>query len=90
MQSSCRPDSAGRAFSTGVDGSLSTRTESLRKRISVNSDSQAALDDRVDRFRARLVAQYSAMDANLAKLNALSGYVNQQLTALGGGNNNQR
>jgi flagellar hook-associated protein 2 len=74
----------------GVDGSLSTRTESLRKRISVNSDNQAALDDRVDRFRARLVAQYSAMDANLAKLNALSGYVNQQLTALGGGNNNRR
>jgi len=74
----------------GVDGSLSTRTDSLRKRIGVNSDSQAALEDRVDRFRARLVAQYSAMDANLSRLSALSGYVNQQLTALGGGNNNQR
>jgi flagellar hook-associated protein 2 len=74
----------------GVDGSLTTRTESLRKRISVNSDSQAALEDRVDRFRARLVAQYSAMDANLAKLNALSGYVTQQLSALGGGNDKQR
>jgi flagellar hook-associated protein 2 len=74
----------------GVDGSLSTRTESLRKRIGVNTDSQAALEDRVDRFRARLVAQYSAMDANLSRLNALSGYVNQQLTALSGGNNNQR
>ena len=74
----------------GVDGSLSTRTESLRKRIGVNTDSQAALEDRVDRFRARLVAQYSAMDANLSRLNALSGYVNQQLTALGGGGGNQR
>jgi len=74
----------------GVDGSLTTRTESLRKRLSVNSDSQAALEDRVDRFRARLVAQYSAMDANLAKLNALSGYVTQQLSALGGGNDKQR
>ena len=73
-----------------VDGSLTTRTESLRKRISINSDSQAALTDRVDRFRARLVAQYSAMDANLSRLNALSGYVTQQLTALGGGNNNRR
>jgi flagellar hook-associated protein 2 len=74
----------------GVDGSLTTRTESLRKRISVNSDNQAALQDRVDRFRARLVAQYSAMDANQAKLNALSGYVTQQLTALSGGNGQQR
>ena len=74
----------------GVDGSLTTRTESLRKRISVNSDSQAALEDRVDRFRSRLVAQYSAMDANLAKLNALSGYVTQQLNSLGGGNDKQR
>jgi flagellar hook-associated protein 2 len=74
----------------GVDGSLSTRTESLRKRIGVNTDSQAALEDRVDRFRARLVAQYSAMDANLSRLNALSGYVSQQLTALGGGNSTQR
>lgn len=73
-----------------VDGSLTTRTESLRKRISVNSDSQAALEDRVDRFRARLVAQYSAMDGNLSRLNALSGYVTQQLTALGGGSNNGR
>jgi flagellar hook-associated protein 2 len=70
----------------GVDGSLTTRTESLRKRLSVNSDSQAALEDRVDRFRARLVAQYSAMDANQAKLNALSSYVTQQLAGLNGGN----
>lgn len=72
----------------GVDGTITTRTEGLRKRLSVNSENQAALEDRVDRFRARLVAQYSAMDANVSRLNALSSYVTQQLSALGGGSRN--
>ncbi len=67
---------------TGIDGALTTRTEGLRKRITQNGEAQTALSDRVERFRARLVAQYTTMDANLARLNALSGYVTQQLTAL--------
>jgi flagellar hook-associated protein 2 len=66
----------------GVDGTLTTRTDGLRKLISKNSDDQDKLNDRVDRFQTRLVAQYTAMDANLAKLNALSSYVTQQLNAL--------
>lgn len=67
---------------TGIDGSLTTRSEGLRARISQNSEAQAALEERVERFRSRLVAQYTAMDANLAKLNALSSYVSQQLSSL--------
>jgi flagellar hook-associated protein 2 len=66
----------------GVDGSLTTRTEGLRQRIARNGEDQVALEDRVERFRARLVAQYTAMDSNLARLNALSGYVSQQLVTL--------
>ena len=31
------------------------------------------------------MAQYTAMDANLSRLNALSGYVTQQLAALTAG-----
>jgi flagellar hook-associated protein 2 len=67
---------------TGVDGSLTTRSEGLRARITQNGEAQTALEERVERFRSRLVAQYTAMDANLAKLNALSSYVSQQLTSL--------
>ncbi len=67
---------------TGVDGGLATRTEGLRSRIDKNSKSQDRVQDRVERFRARLVAQYSAMDANLSKLNALGSYVSQQMSAL--------
>lgn len=64
-----------------VDGSLTSRTEGLQKLITKNSDSQSRLEDRVGRFRERLVAQYSAMDYNLSRLNALSSYVNQQFGA---------
>ncbi len=71
-----------------IDGSLSTRTEGLQKAISKNSDSQARLESRVSRFQERLVAQYTAMDSNLSRLNALSSYVNQQFNP--GNSTNQR
>jgi flagellar hook-associated protein 2 len=66
----------------GTDGSLTTRTEGLQSRIAKNSDNQARMQDRIDRFQARLTAQYSAMDASQSKLNALSTYVTQQMNAL--------
>lgn len=66
----------------GVDGSITTRTEGLRQRITRNSTDQEKLADRVDRFQQRLVAQYTAMDANLSKLNSLSNYLTQQLASL--------
>jgi flagellar hook-associated protein 2 len=74
----------------GVDGSLTTRTEGLRQRIARNGEEQVALEERVERFRARMVAQYTAMDGNLARLNALSGYVTQQLAALQNNGSNNR
>jgi flagellar hook-associated protein 2 len=63
----------------GVDGTVATHTAGLQKLISKNGDDQTRLNDRVDAFQARLVAQYTAMDANLAKLNSLSSYVTQQV-----------
>ena len=77
-----------RQFSTlttqvlGVDGSLTTRTEGLRKLISKNQEQQQRYEDRIERYRERLVAQFSAMDANLSKLNALQSYMTAQLAAL--------
>lgn len=66
----------------GIDGSLTTRTEGLRARITRNGENQAKVEDRIERYQARLVAQYTAMDANLSRLNSLSSYVTQQLSAL--------
>jgi flagellar hook-associated protein 2 len=64
----------------GVDGTITTRTAGLQKLISKNGQDQTALNTRVDSFQARLVAQYTALDANVSKLNALSSYVTQQIT----------
>lgn len=71
-----------------IEGALNTRTEGLQKMISKNSNDQERLELRVERFQARLVAQYTAMDANLARLNALGSYVTQQFSnnGLNGGN----
>lgn len=66
----------------GVDGSLTTRTEGLRRAITRNGEDQTRLQERVERFQARLVAQYTAMDGNVSRLNALSSYVSQSLAAL--------
>jgi flagellar hook-associated protein 2 len=66
----------------GVDGQLTSRTEGVRNQITRNTENQQRLEDRVERFRARLVQQYTAMDANLSRLNSLSGYVSQQLSAM--------
>jgi flagellar hook-associated protein 2 len=66
----------------GVDGSLTSRTEGLRERLTKNGEDQTKLEERVERFRSRLVAQYTAMDANLARLNSLSSYMEAQLASL--------
>ena len=77
-----------RRFSTlttellAVDGSLTTRTEGLRKLITQNSEKQTRLEERVGRYQERLTQQFTAMDSNLARLNALNSYVTQQLAAL--------
>lgn len=74
----------------GSDGSLSTRSEGLRQRLTQNDLNQSKLTERVERFRSRLVAQYTAMDASLSKLNALGGYVTQQLNVLNGTRSSSR
>lgn len=67
----------------GVDGRLSTGQASLQKRLQRNADDQDALNRRVDAYQLRLVRQFTAMDTQVAKLQALGSYVNQQMSALG-------
>lgn len=77
-----------RRFSTlatqvlAVDGTVNTRTQSLQKQVSKNTEAQDRLSDRVDLFQKRLIAQYTALDTNVAKLNALSSYVTQQIAQM--------
>jgi len=69
----------------GIEGSISTRTEGLRKRIDLNQDRQEMLEDRIAMVEKRLRAQYTALDRQMASLTSLSSYVTQQLGAM---NNN--
>lgn len=66
----------------GTDGAIATRTSSLQKLVSKNSDEQDRLETRVERVQARLVAQYTALDGNVAKLNSLSSYVTQMIAQM--------
>jgi flagellar hook-associated protein 2 len=61
-----------------IDGAVTTHTEGLRKLITKNGEDQTKLNERVDRFQARLTAQYSAMDVAQSRYTALGNYVNQQ------------
>lgn len=65
----------------GIDGSLSARQDGLRKRIDLNQDRQDQLETRISMVEARLRAQYTALDKQMATLTSLSGYVTQQITA---------
>lgn len=72
----------------GTEGTLNTRTQSLQKMLAKNSDDQARLSDRVDRVEKRLIAQYTALDTNLARMNSLQSSLTQQLNNLNRNNNN--
>ena len=62
----------------GVDGTISSRSEGLQKRIDLNSSRQTQLSERAAAVEVRLRKQYTALDAQLASLNSLSNYVTQQ------------
>lgn len=66
----------------GTEGSLTTLQASLELRIERNDDRQDQMEDRLTRTEARFRAQYEALDTSMAKLNALSSYVSQQLASL--------
>ncbi len=71
-----------------IEGSISSRSEGLRKRIDLNQDRQDLLEDRIAMVEKRLRAQYTALDKQMASLTSLSNYVSQQLSALSQKNSN--
>ena len=66
----------------GVDGSIASRSEGLRGRISANEKRQAELEVRVTQVEARLRKQYTALDTKMGELQSLSSYVTQQVALL--------
>ena len=73
-----------KALADGVvatDGPLTSRTAGLRESLRRNEKDRQRLEDRVARVQERITRQYSALDTNLNRLNGLSSYVQQQITA---------
>lgn len=65
-----------------LDGSLETLQTSLENRIKDNEKRQDAIEDRLTGTEARIRAQYQALDTTMARMNALSSYVSQQMAML--------
>ncbi|HJV61220.1 MAG TPA: flagellar filament capping protein FliD, partial [Albitalea sp.] len=67
---------------TASDGSISTRTQSLRDSIKRNASDQQRLEDRVAMTKARLMKQYTALDTQLGQMSGIGSSLTQSLTAL--------
>jgi flagellar hook-associated protein 2 len=65
----------------GIDGALTTKTDSLGKQLQRNHNDQDTLQTRLDGIEKRMRAQYTALDATMALLNSKSNYITQQIAA---------
>jgi flagellar hook-associated protein 2 len=63
-----------------ASGALPGRNESLRSRLRSNERDQERVNQRAEQVEARLRAQYTALDRQMAQLNVLQGFVSQQIT----------
>jgi flagellar hook-associated protein 2 len=77
------------SFASGmltINGSITNKTAALNNSIKRNTADQQTVTDHAAQVETRLRKQYTALDANMAKLNALNSYITQQVT----GWNNQK
>lgn len=63
----------------GADGAVANKSTALQGAISRNGDEQDRISQRVAIVEKHLRAQYSALDAQMAKMSSLSSYVTAQL-----------
>lgn len=63
----------------GIGGTVSTHSTGFQKQIDQNNKSIDAFNTHLASYQKQLLAQYNALDANMAKLNSLSSYVTQQV-----------
>lgn len=70
-------------FATGLlatDGFFSTKDASLKRALDANAKDQTRVNDKAAKVEAALTRRYSALDAQMASLNALNAYIGQQVT----------
>ncbi len=60
-------------------GSITSKATALQGVLDTNAKDQTAVNDKATLFETRLRARYSALDAQMASLNALSTYMTQQV-----------
>jgi flagellar hook-associated protein 2 len=65
-----------------TNGQLTTRYTGLQSELQTNSQEQTDMQTHLDAERARLTAQYEALDTTMSQMNALSSYVTQQVTLM--------
>jgi flagellar hook-associated protein 2 len=61
------------------DGLMSSRTENIGARIRRVGERQEALQNRLDQIEKRYREQFTALDANISKLQQTSTFLTQQL-----------
>ena len=62
-------------------GTVTAKVSALQKVLTSNTEAQAKVNERAELFETRLRKRYSALDAQMAQLNALNAYVTQQVTS---------
>ncbi|MEN9436418.1 MAG: hypothetical protein RIR09_1073 [Pseudomonadota bacterium] len=63
------------------DGFFTTKTYSLQRALDSNAKDQDRVNARASTVEASLTRRYSALDAQMASLNALNAYIAQQVTS---------
>jgi flagellar hook-associated protein 2 len=71
----------------GTDGSVTSRSEALRRELRSNQTRQDQVNTRAERTQRRLEEQYGALDRNASRLNGLQSFVSAQLSAMSNNNN---
>jgi flagellar hook-associated protein 2 len=64
------------------NGTIDTRTNGYKDRISSLEDRQVTLEGRLERTEVRLRRQFTELDVLMASLSATSSYLTQQLDIL--------
>ena len=62
----------------GIDGTLPGKTASIQSSITSNQKDQDAMNALLAQTKARLQAQYTALDSTMAQANSLAAFVTQQ------------
>jgi flagellar hook-associated protein 2 len=62
-----------------AEGFFATKDASLKRSLTANATEQTHVNAKASRVEAELIRKYSALDAQMNKLNGLNNYVTQQI-----------